>query len=976
MLLTFYYMAATWIQSWRLRSIFSRITSKLTEQISVVFYNLPTDLNEVANTPVSSELCVNYQQARIRDILWHNGTQRGCTLFPGQSIYLKPWISFPKPPTLVPFAVQGNGLELDGESLVYLLLETATVPTTNENSMQLLIEGYGEPVAWKVDSHIAVILRSDFRRFTEIIMASFMQDCLVINDNLPLTRIQSVGVEGSPQPFDLLRNHAKKEFISRAMRNLSLMQWEKHLCGLRSLAILAQQASEYEYNKNRTEGKSGIVKPDLIPATKRAETILVPKTVGREGNVSPSKMRIDSLSLESGSGTSKNKTSPKVSPRTSPKTSPMKKIEEVDETPIVAAAAEPVAEIKSPEILPSTSSNCTTKKPLLKRTKASQGCNSAVISKPPNILVYSDSIVTRDNVIQTLLNVLEEDTYTIYPLTASQVKSRIWMENTTLLVVCGSVADGVAATLQEFFLNGGKMLCLCSDLIHIVLPTYRTAEVREHELVQFSYGRWRQVKMMHHIFCYQPSPVKKHFSHDSDEGSSVPATTAAPASSSAQPSVEVLDESGASHSVDVQVLGTEETWQTPSLVLAHNSANGGKAVFSQVHLEADPLQFENDENKFRVLKQSNAARLEILMDLLGSHLNVVVKRLEAMQKAVKFTNGFFLGRHEAKFEMLEKLSGQMKTKNTLKATNLTVKFCGKNDQVPPASKILLPILVHSCPENFSTVEYFDNLKTDKIGRLVIYVPIITSSMNVVNGLNLGHGVVVIPRHQTQGTGRTANQWLSPEGCLMFTVQLNVPLGSRLGQRISLVQHLIATAMISAIHSLGQGYQDLDIRLKWPNDIYANGTVKIGGLITTSIIESQMAVCNIGCGINLDNSNPTLCLNDLIREFNTQTSGKLPLLRYEKILALIFNEIERIFRRVQEGSHGLEYFYELYYKFWLHSGVEVGIVDEKGDQRTAKVIGIDEYGYLKVQTDGKRAESVHPDGNSFDMLKGLILPKNH
>uniref|UniRef100_A0A1B0D1W2 Biotin protein ligase C-terminal domain-containing protein n=2 Tax=Phlebotomus papatasi TaxID=29031 RepID=A0A1B0D1W2_PHLPP len=138
----------------------------------------------------------------------------------------------------------------------------------------------------------------------------------------------------------------------------------------------------------------------------------------------------------------------------------------------------------------------------------------------------------------------------------------------------------------------------------------------------------------------------------------------------------------------------------------------------------------------------------------------------------------------------------------------------------------------------------------------------------------------------------------------------------------------------------------------------------------------MAVCNIGCGINLDNSNPTLCLNDLIREFNTQTSGKLPLLRYEKILALIFNEIERIFRRVQEGSHGLEYFYELYYKFWLHSGVEVGIVDEKGDQRTAKVIGIDEYGYLKVQTDGKRAESVHPDGNSFDMLKGLILPKNH
>uniref|UniRef100_A0A1L8E040 Putative biotin holocarboxylase synthetase/biotin-protein ligase n=1 Tax=Nyssomyia neivai TaxID=330878 RepID=A0A1L8E040_9DIPT len=960
MLLTFYYMAATWMQSWRLRSIFSRITSKLTENMSVVFYNLPTEVNEVANTPVSSELCSNYTQARIRDVLWHSGSQRGCTLIPGQNVFLSPWVSFPKSPTLVPFIVQGNGLVLEEESEIYLLLEADTVPTMNENAMQLLIEGYGEPIAWKVDSHIAVVLKTDLKKFTEIIMASFMQDCLVINDNLPLIRIQSVGVDGIPQPFDLIRNHAKKEFISRAMRNLSQNQWDKHLTGLRSLAILAQQASEYEYNKNRTEGKSGIVRPDLIPPIKPPEATLKSPTKS-EGRTSP-KMRIDSLSLES-PGTSKAKTSPKVSPRTSPKTSPMKKIEEVDET-----VTSPPPRAKEP-----TASG--SKKPLLKRTKA-HGCNSA--SKPPNILVYSDSLVTRDNVINALQAVLQDDTYTIYPLTPGQVKQRIWMENTTLLVVSGSVAAGVAETLQEFFLNGGKMLCLCSDLIHIVLPTYRTAEVREHELVQFSYGRWRQVRMMHHIFCYQPSPVKKHFSHDSDEGSAPPTTTA----TTSQPlivcprSVDVLDETGTSHSVDVQVLGTEETWQTPSLVLAHYSVNGGKAVFSQVHLEMDPMQFENDESKFPVLKQNNTARLEILMDLLGTHLSVTVKKVETMHKPIGYTNGYFLGHHEAKFEMLDKLSTQMGSKDTFKAASLTVKFCGKNDKVPQATSSLLPILVHSCPENFSTVDYFDTLKTDKVGRLVIYVPVVTSSMDVVNGLNLGHGVVVIPRHQTQGEGRSANQWLSPEGCLMFTVQLNIPLGSRLGQRISLMQHLVATAIVSAINSMGQGYEDLDIRLKWPNDIYANGTVKIGGLVTKSLVEASTAICNLGCGINLDNSTPTLCLNDLIREHNKVTNTNLPLLRYEHVLAQIFNEIERIFRRVQDGTNGLEYLYDLYYKFWLHSGVDVEIVDDKGDHRSAKVMGIDEYGYLKVQTAGRRAESVQPDGNSFDMLKGLILPKNH
>ncbi|XP_059610986.1 uncharacterized protein LOC132257934 [Phlebotomus argentipes] len=960
MLFTFYYMAATWVQSWRLRSVFLRITSKLKEGMSVVFYNLPTDLNEVTNTPVSSELCSNSLQARIRDVLWHNGTQRGCTLFPKQTVYLSPWISFPKPPTLVPFSCQSNGLAVDEESQVYLLLETDTLPVSSESSLQLLIEGYGEPIAWKVDSHIAVILKSDLRRFTEIIMASFMQACLVINDNLPLTRIQSVGVEGCPQPFDLVQNHAKKEFISRAMRNLSPIQWEKHLSGLRGLAILAQQASEYELNKNRTEGKSGIVKPDLIPATKPPESIQVLK--------SPNRMRLEPLESTS-SGSTKAKDMSKVSPRTSPKTSPMKKIEEVDEAPLATPPV--VAETKE----------TVAKKPLLKRTKASQGCNSAVISKPPNILVYSDSLVTRDNVIGTLQDVLEEDTYTIYPLTVCQVKNRIWMDNVSLLVVCGNVIDGVAAPLQDFFLGGGRILCICSDLIHIVLPTYRTAEVREHELVQFSYGRWRQVRMCHHIFCYQPSPVKKNFSHDSDEGAA-PASEPSASSFNAKPlivcprSVEVPDGSGTMHSVDVQVLGTEETWQTPSLVLAHNSASDGKAIFSQVHLEADPLQFENDDSKFRVLKQSNDARLEILMDLLGSHLNMRVRRADAVQKVAKFTNGFFLGRHEAKIEMLKNLSDQMTAEKTLKIADLTVKFCERTDQIPPATSNLLPILVHSCPEDFSTVEYFDTLSTESVGRLVIYVPIITSSMAVVDGLRLGHGVVVIPRHQTQGVGRSANQWLSPDGCLMFTVQLCVPLASRLGRRISLVQHLVATAMVSAVHGLGQGYQDLDIRLKWPNDIYANGTVKIGGLITTSVVEGQTAVCNIGCGFNLDNSNPTLCLNDLIREQNVQTKGKLPLLHYERMLALMFNEIERIFNTVQDGSPGLDYLYELYYKFWLHSGVEVEIVNDKGEHRNAKVIGIDDFGYLKVQTDGKRAESVHPDGNSFDMLKGLILPKNH
>lgn len=123
-----------------------------------------------------------------------------------------------------------------------------------------------------------------------------------------------------------------------------------------------------------------------------------------------------------------------------------------------------------------------------------------------------------------------------------------------------------------------------------------------------------------------------------------------------------------------------------------------------------------------------------------------------------------------------------------------------------------------------------NLKSSKIGRLAIYVPIITSTMHVLGGVPLAHGLTVIARQQTAATGRSQNkvrrhtcfpiryafvqiadrfllhsQWLSPDGCLMFSVQLHVHLDTPLGERLSLLQHLVAVAVVNAVLSI-QGYE--------------------------------------------------------------------------------------------------------------------------------------------------------------------------
>lgn len=59
---------------------------------------------------------------------------------------------------------------------------------------------------------------------------------------------------------------------------------------------------------------------------------------------------------------------------------------------------------------------------------------------------------------------------------------------------------------------------------------------------------------------------------------------------------------------------------------------------------------------------------------------------------------------------------------------------------------------------------------------------------------------------------------------------------------------------------------------------------------------------------------------------------------------------------------------------FYSNSSVTITNQEGTSKVVQIVGIDEYGFLKVR-DEKGIESVvQPDGNSFDMMKGLIAPK--
>ncbi|XP_052868831.1 biotin--protein ligase [Anopheles cruzii] len=588
---------------------------------------------------------------------------------------------------------------------------------------------------------------------------------------------------------------------------------------------------------------------------------------------------------------------------------------------------------------------------------------AGVAPKPPNILVHSDSSSTMEYVIATLNNLLEPNTYTIYPISTAQTLANCWQQTTKLIIVAGTLDVAVRKVLLDYFLHGGIVFSLCSDLLDSILPDSKTAEIRERELVSFSYRKWKQIKMLHHIFCYQLSPAKKQFSLETDE----------PGTLQPLSFVDVKDVSGKEHSLAVEILAQEETWNTPSILETHNRKTGGRAIFSQIHLELDPSSVQTSiDQPDDTLQSSNELRYAILSDLLGGRIGLKLKQ-SSKEDAIGYKNAYFLGKHEAKVEVLDALKDAMARPNVIQAQELTLQFCGKSDGAPgPATETHLPVMIFHCPEDFSTLDYFENLTTHKIGRIGIYAPIMSTSMAIVSNMTLAHGFIVIARHQTKGKGRSSNQWLSPPGCAMFSLQLHIPMSSPLGQRLSMVQHLVAVSIVSAILAI-PGYEHLDLGLKWPNDIYAYGAAKLGGSIFNTQVDAQTAIVNIGVGLNLSNSKPTVCLNDVIAHYNTKHSTALALLSYEKTFALMFNKLEELYERVQ--CRGLESLQQEYYRHWLHQDAEVSMLGPGGESLQGTVVGIDDYGFLlvKKQPSGETV-SVHPDGNSFDMMQGLIIPR--
>ncbi|ORY36856.1 class II aaRS and biotin synthetase [Rhizoclosmatium globosum] len=217
-------------------------------------------------------------------------------------------------------------------------------------------------------------------------------------------------------------------------------------------------------------------------------------------------------------------------------------------------------------------------------------------------------------------------------------------------------------------------------------------------------------------------------------------------------------------------------------------------------------------------------------------------------------------------------------------------------------------------DTFTANTFFEHLKADrkqlqltsssqKFGTQFLYAKSTSSTQTILEknyklSTHLPSGLVCLASHQYSGRGRGANSWVSQDGCLQFSMTLH----HRDGRSAVFLQYLFGLAVAEGICSI-EGYSEIPIRLKWPNDIYCytkdveTGTKvlkKIGGILVNSSYMDGLFNVVIGCGLNVANSLPTLSVNDLIKQYNEETGKNLPPLTLERVLARILTTFESMY----------------------------------------------------------------------------------
>lgn len=194
------------------------------------------------------------------------------------------------------------------------------------------------------------------------------------------------------------------------------------------------------------------------------------------------------------------------------------------------------------------------------------------------------------------------------------------------------------------------------------------------------------------------------------------------------------------------------------------------------------------------------------------------------------------------------------------------------------------------------------METLFVGRNIIFLPEVDSTnsyaISLLKNVNVVEGTVVYTKHQTAGKGQRGNNWNAEPASNTTASVILKPSFLELKKHFILYQ-IAALACYDVMAELLNNSQ-IDIKIKWPNDILVNEKKIAGILIENVINHHQINFSVIGIGINVNQKTfeqaPNASSLSLMigREFDTEIVLKNLCVHLEKYYLMIKNDkAERI-----------------------------------------------------------------------------------
>lgn len=242
-------------------------------------------------------------------------------------------------------------------------------------------------------------------------------------------------------------------------------------------------------------------------------------------------------------------------------------------------------------------------------------------------------------------------------------------------------------------------------------------------------------------------------------------------------------------------------------------------------------------------------------------------------------------------------------------------------------------------------------KSSPIGDVIIELTEIDSTNNyAMRLLNEGmaeHGLVIQADFQTAGRGQQGNIWLSEESKnLLFSIVLDTS-----GLPVDSQFMLNAMTTVSIANLLMTEYQLPDVKIKWPNDVYAGKRKVSGILIENQLRGSSWSNSIIGIGLNVNQRN----FPDMLRASSIlNETGKLQ--KLNQVLKKFLTIYNQNFLTLLTDYH---LHFNLYNNMLFNQGMEINFI-KNHEMYKGKVIMVNERGELQLEVNGRIKSYKHKE----------------